>query len=63
MKRYRITLLIPQVTEVTVYNAQAAHNEATKLAKANMLGGLKPIVHSVEHIDDIEGEPVYDEPA
>lgn len=58
MKQYRITLLVPHVKEVIVKDAQAAHNEATKLAAAYILGDLKPVVHSVDHIGDIQTEEV-----
>ena len=51
MKRFRITLLVAHSTEVDVADAQAAHNEATRLAGANVLPGEKPaIVHSIEDI-------------
>lgn len=61
MKKYRIVLLVPHVTEVFVRDAQAAHNEATKLAAAHILGGLKPVVHSVEDLGDIVTEEIdYD---
>ena len=58
MKQYRITLLVPIVKEVVVRDAQQAHNEATKLAKAHILGDTKPVVHSVEHLGDLETEEI-----
>jgi hypothetical protein len=58
MKSYRITLLVPHVKEVIVKDAQAAHNEATKLAAAYTLGELKPVVHSIEHTGDVQTEEI-----
>lgn len=59
MKRFKITLLVPHSREVVVADAQAAHNEATRLAKANVLPGDHPaIVHSVEFINDIQTEEI-----
>jgi hypothetical protein len=56
MKLFRITLLVPHVSEVLVMDAQAAHNEATRLAKANALDMPhgKAIVQSVEFVQDAE---------
>ena len=61
MKRYRITLLVPQTKEIVVKDAQAAHNEASRLAAAHALGSLKPVVHSVEYLEEVVTEEInYD---
>jgi len=58
MKLFRITLLTPFIKEVLVVDAQAAHNEATRFAKAHAIDQPhgKAIVQSVEFIQDVEGE-------
>lgn len=48
--------MVPIVQEVVVKDVQAAHNEATKLAQAHVLADVKPVVHGIEHIDDINTE-------
>lgn len=55
MKRYQITLLVPQTKEVVVRDAQAAHNEATRLAGG---AGAKAIVSSIEFVGDVQTEPL-----
>lgn len=59
MKRYKITLLVQHSREVVVADAQAAHNEATRLANANVAPGEWPaIVHSVEYVSDVQTDPI-----
>ena len=58
MKRYNITLLVPHSTEVIVADAQAAHNEATRLAGPDGNGSPQAIVQSIEFLGDVETEPL-----
>jgi hypothetical protein len=58
MKRFRITLMVPHSTEVVVADAQAAHNEATRLAQAPADGSPPAIVQSIEEIEDVITEPI-----
>ena len=53
MKRFKITLLVPQIKEVVVADAQAAHNEATRLAGG---AGVTAIVSSIEYVEDVDTE-------
>lgn len=53
MKRFKITLLVPQTKEIVVADAQAAHNEASRLANG---AGAKAIVSSIEFIENVETE-------
>ena len=56
MKRFKITLMVPHSTEIVVADAQAAHNEATRLADADVHEGPKALVHSVEEVGDVQTE-------
>lgn len=49
--------MVPQTAEVVVTDAQAAHNEATRLASSN---GDQPnsIIESIEFIGDVQTEPL-----
>jgi hypothetical protein len=58
MKRFRITMLVPHSTIVVVPDAQAAHNEATRLAEPPTDGSGRAIVQSIEEIDEIQTEPI-----
>jgi len=58
MKRFKITLMVPHSKEIVVTDAQAAHNEATRLAAATVQDGPKALVHSVEELEDVQTEPV-----
>lgn len=59
MKRFKITLLVPHSREIVVADTQAAHNEATRLASANVVPGEpKAIVSSIEEIEDVQTEPI-----
>jgi len=58
MKRFKIVLMVPNVTEVVVADAQAAHNEATRMA-AITADGLPPArVHMVEFLNDVVTEEI-----
>jgi len=63
MKRYKITLMVPQVKEVVVENVQAAHNEATRLAGTGENGTPRAIVKSIEFVGDVQTEPLDFDPA
>ena len=64
MKRYKITLMVPQVKEVVVENVQAAHNEATRLAGTGENGTTpQAIVKSIEFVGDVQTEPLDFDPA
>jgi len=59
MKRFRITLLVPHSREIVVADTQAAHNEATRLAKANVAPGEQAaIVNSIEFLGDVMTEEI-----
>jgi len=58
MKRYRIVLMVAQAQEVVVADLQEAHNEATKLASATVLGDIKSIVQSIEFVSDVQTEEI-----
>ena len=59
MKRFKITLLVPHSREIVVVDAQAAHNEATRLATAHTANNEpKAIVSSIEEIEDVQTEPI-----
>jgi hypothetical protein len=58
MKRFKITLMIPHSTEIVVATMQEAHNEATRLASAEVHEGPKARVHSVEEIEDVTTDPI-----
>lgn len=58
MQRYRIILLVPTAREIVAVDAQAAHNEATKLAQAETWEQMKPIIHSVEYLGDVKTEEI-----
>jgi len=58
MKRFKITLMVPHSKEIVVANAQEAHNEATRLAAAEVHEGPKALVHSVEELGDIQTDPI-----
>ena len=59
MKRYKITLMVPHSREIVVADAQAAHNEATRLARSGIAPGeAAAIVHSVEYINDVQTEEI-----
>ena len=63
MKRFRITLMVPHSTEVVVADAQAAHNEATRLAGKDTDSQPQAIVQSIEFIGDVQTEPLdFDTP-
>ena len=53
MNRYKITLMVPHTTEIVAATMQEAHNEATRLASAEVHEGPKAMVHSVEEIDTV----------
>lgn len=58
MKRFKITLMVPHSREVVVADAQAAHNEATRLATIPVDGSPCAVVHSIEEIEDVITEPI-----
>ena len=61
MQRYKITLLVPHSREIIVADVQAAHNEATRLAKGTLEGEMAAIVHSIEYLSEVKTEEiVYD---
>jgi len=61
MKRFRITMLVPSVSEVVVADAQAAHNEATRLAGKDEDGRPAAVVKSIEFVGDVQTEPLFAE--
>ena len=56
MKRFRITLMVPQITEFDGINAQAAHNEATRLASQPTGLFVPATVYSVEQVEEEIGD-------
>ena len=58
MKRFKITLMVPHSREIVVADAQAAHNEASRLATAPLEGEPSALVHSIEEIEDVITEPL-----
>ena len=58
MKRYKISVLLPQSTEVVVADIQAAHNEATKMVPKDEHGGLLGVVQTIEYIEDVITDPM-----
>ena len=55
MKRFNVTLMVPQVQVIEADSAQAAHNEVTKmLAHATQGRYPHPTVHSIEEIEEME---------
>ena len=58
MKRFKITLMVPHSKEIVVATVQEAHNEATRLASAEVHGGPKAIIHSVEELGFVTTEPI-----
>jgi len=58
MKRFKITLMVPHSKEIVVGSVQEAHNEATRLASAEVHEGPKAMVHSVEEIEDVNTDPI-----
>ena len=58
MKRYKITIMVPHVEEVVVTDAQAAHNEAKRLAGKTHGGLPDATVHSIEFVNDVQTEPL-----
>ena len=61
MKRYKITMMVPETFEVVVIDAQAAHNEATRLAGKDDEGRPAAIVQSIEFLGDVQTEPLFEE--
>jgi len=57
MKRFKITLMVPHEMEVVVSDAQAAHNEASRLIAARHNEDPVAFVHSVTEIGDVRTEP------
>lgn len=58
MNRFKITLMVPHSTEIVVATMQEAHNEATRLAAAEVYDGPKAVVHSVEEIESVNTDPI-----
>jgi hypothetical protein len=53
MKRFKITVMVPQSEEVVVSCAQDAHNAATRMVAAPLVtGGPAAVIHSIEEIEE-----------
>lgn len=55
MKRFQVTLMVPQVQVIEASSAQDAHNHVSKMlaAKANT-PYPHPSLHSIEEMEEIE---------
>jgi len=55
MKKYQVTLLVPQVQVIEALDAQSAHNLVTKmLDKRNRGSYPHPSLHSIEEMEEME---------
>lgn len=55
MKRFNVTLMVPQTQTIEADSAQAAHNKVTKMLTHATRGRYPhPSVHSIEEVEELE---------
>lgn len=59
MPHYKIVFLVPHVQIVEARDTQEAHNTATKMANAREVENRKPIVNSIEKVEDVTNEQAF----
>lgn len=55
MKRFRVTLMVPQEQVIEALSSQDAHNQVTKMLHPSTQGKYPhPSLHSIEVIEEVE---------
>lgn len=55
MKRFRVTLMVPQEQVIEAASSQDAHNKVTKMLHPSTQGKYPhPSLHSIEEIEEVD---------